>query len=153
MAMITNVFILFYCITDCHLLTNDFCGRWCSPLLGVASLALALFTALVTVWILAKLRQHSRNKRSKMRSSQFKFVRVSTSTTPTSPSRSSRRSGHNWSKGKKTSLCILVRLGLDGTKKCDQHEASEDGKAKTMVFRTSPSILARLGLDNPKEEF
>ena len=110
------------------------------------------FTALVTVWIRAKLRQHPWNKRSKGRSSQFKFVRVSRSTTPTSPTRSSRRSGHNWSKGKKTSPCILVRLG-DGTEKCDQHEASEDGKAKTMMSRTSLSILARLGLDKPKDEY
>ena len=105
------------------------------------------------VWILVKLRQHSWNKRSKMRPSQFKFVRVSGSMTPTSPSRSSRRSGHNWSKGKKTSPCILVRLGLDGTKKSDKHEAIEDGKAKTMMSRTSPSILARLGLDKPKDEY
>ena len=79
-------------------------------------------------------------------------MRVSRSTTPTSPS-SSSRSGHNWSKGKKTSPCILVWLGLDGTEKCDQHEASEDGKAKTMMSRTSPSILARLGLDKPKDEY
>ena len=151
--MITTVFVLFCCIVDGHSPANDFFGRWCSPLLGVTSLILTLFTALVTVWILAKLKQCSWNKISKMRSSQFKFVRVSTSTTPTSPSRSSRHSGNNWSKGKKTSPCILVRLGLDGTKKSDKHEAIEDGKAKTMMSRTSPSILVRLGLDKPKEEF
>ena len=46
-----------------------------------------------------------------------------------------------------------MRLGLDGTKKSDKHEAIEGGKAKTMMSRTSPSILARLGLDKPKDEF
>ena len=134
--MIISLFVLFCCIVDGRSPTKDFFGGWCSPLLGVTSLILTLFTALVTLWIRAKLRQQSWNKISKRRSSQFKFVRVSRSTTPTSPSRSSRRSGHNWSKGKKTSPCILVRLGLDGTRKC----------------RTSPSILARLGLDKLKDE-
>ena len=152
MAMIKSLFVLFCCIVDGRSPTKDFFGGWCSPLLGVTSLILTLFTALVNVWIRAKMRQHSWNKRSKRRSSQFQFVRVSRSTTPTSPSRSSRRSGHHWSKGKKTSPCILVRLGLDGTEKCDQHEASEGGKAKTMS-RTSPSILVRLGLDKPKDEY
>ena len=31
--------------------------------------------------------------------------------------------------------------------------ANEDGKAKTMMSRTSPSILVRLGFDKPKEDF
>ena len=114
----------------------------------MASLTLTGFTAHLTVWTPVRLRQYLWTKNSNRRLKQIKFVR-----SPTCPTHSSRCPGQSRNKEKKSSPCIIVRLGLNGTKKEDKDNAIEDGKAKTMMSRTSPSILVRLGLDKLRHEY
>ena len=147
MAVFTCVFFLLICIIDGHPQTNDFYRRWCSPPSGDMLLALAVFTALLTAYILVRrLRKHLRNKLSKWRLKEIKFVRLPGKTSPTCPS--SGRPCNSRNKGKKSSPCILVRLGLDRTKESGDR-AIQGGKAEKKISRTSPSILVRLGLDKP----
>ena len=147
MAVFTCVFVLLVCIIDGHPQTNDFYRRWCSPPSGDMLLTPAIFTALLTVYILVRrLRQHLRNKHSKRRLKEIKFVRLSGKTSPTCPL--SGRPGLSRNKGKKSSPCILAKLGLDRTKE-DGDKAIQEGKAEKKISRTSPSILVRLELDKP----
>ena len=127
MAVLTCVFFLLICIIDGHPQTNNFYRRWCSPPSGGMLLALAVFTALLTAYILVRrLRQHLRNKLSKRRLKEIKFVRLPGKTSPTCLIWSS----NSRNKGKKSSPCILVRLGLD--------RAKEDGDKAIQPRKRSP---------------
>ena len=102
--------------------------------------------AVVSVLVNSELDTPSRSKYKK----ETERDQIRTSISPTCPSPG--RPGHSRNKGKKSSPCILVRLGLDRTREDGDkviQKVIQEGKVDKKISRTSPSILVRLGLDKP----